>query len=339
MSAPDPVRALARAVRALDSSTRVSGLLATLATGAAELADAEHAVVLRRFDGTWTVQGRAGRPPAADRLAQAWGDALDEVQASGRPRSPAGEPSGVLLPVVGAGQPVAVLAVLPASASPDPDSSGGLLLEVLCRHAGAHLARLDDADVRADLLGQRAAALSAMARLADTDSLTGAANRAGVFRVLTSLTRRQEDIGVVLLDLDDFKAVNDTYGHAAGDEVLRQVVSRVTRVIRPTDSLGRIGGDEFLVITRHADQGALAGLIRRIEQAMVPPVDVDGTAVSVSVSCGAALSEGRRSAAETMHEADLAMYDRKRSRVRAPRGRDVVDLHAVQDVPVTEARP
>ncbi len=166
-------------------------------------------------------------------------------------------------------------------------------------------------------------ALSRAAFLATHDALTGLPNRA-LFRdrldqALARLHRAGGMVAVLYIDLDRFKAVNDTLGHGAGDQLLRQVAMRLSANLRETDTLARLGGDEFAVIQlgdRHpADVEALAG---RFIAALAEPFDLDGHHVSIGGSIGVAVrhqpggAEARASELGAMlQEADLALYQAK----------------------------
>ena len=156
------------------------------------------------------------------------------------------------------------------------------------------------------------------------DPLTGLANRV-LFtdRVTHALTRRCEPgsaTSVVFVDLDDFKAVNDTLGHAAGDAVLVCVAHRLRSVLRPQDTIARLGGDEFAVLLE-AHTEPVEGIAARLSSALAAPLDLAHTAhlplavalrVTASIgaaSCGAA--EDLVAAEQLLHRADAAMYDAK----------------------------
>ena len=155
-----------------------------------------------------------------------------------------------------------------------------------------------------------------MAYLAFHDALTGLANRARLLQVLAEEledARREDDqVAVILLDLDRFKLVNDSLGHAAGDELLRAVSVRLTAAVRLGDTVGRLGGDEFVVICAptctEADAEAAA---RRILDALRDPVTIHGQTVHVSASLGVALGTGARRPADLLRDADTAAYAAK----------------------------
>jgi diguanylate cyclase (GGDEF)-like protein/PAS domain S-box-containing protein len=150
------------------------------------------------------------------------------------------------------------------------------------------------------------------------DSLTGLANRAlfenRVAHALAGLRRRGGGMSVVFLDLDDFKTVNDSLGHSAGDELLRLVAERLRYNLRSSDTAARLGGDEFgLVLDNAATAEAATEATRRLLAALEPPFTVGGRDLSISASLGIALATtGRETMEELMRNADLAMYEAKR---------------------------
>ena len=123
------------------------------------------------------------------------------------------------------------------------------------------------------------------------DALTGIRNRGALLDVLQReierASRTQGSTGVLLLDLDHFKKVNDTYGHFAGDEVLREVSRRVLQVIRSYDFVGRHGGEEFLVVLPGCDRAQALQSAERIRSAIAAqPVLADGQQIPVTISVG-----------------------------------------------------
>jgi diguanylate cyclase (GGDEF)-like protein len=146
------------------------------------------------------------------------------------------------------------------------------------------------------------------------DVLTGLPNRA-LFadRLQQALAQRGGATTAVLcLDLDRFKEVNDTLGHAAGDFVLRVVAERMKGCLREGDTLARLGGDEFAVIqpnTRHMEDTQV--LARRLVEVVDPPIDLNGSQVCVGVSIGIALSEAGVDTAQLLQNADMALYQAK----------------------------
>lgn len=153
------------------------------------------------------------------------------------------------------------------------------------------------------------------------DPLTGLPNRL-LFadRLAHALVRRSDDhqVAVLFLDLDDFKVINDTLGHAAGDDLLRLVADRLLGVLRPEDTACRMGGDEFAFLLEAAPRGQVEVVADRILAALAEPFEVAGKSVSLSASVGVALGEGtgdgaagRAMAGEILRDADTAMYAAK----------------------------
>jgi two-component system cell cycle response regulator len=160
--------------------------------------------------------------------------------------------------------------------------------------------------------------------LARTDALTGVFNRRAILDELERETARSlregSSLGVGMLDVDRFKRVNDSYGHAAGDEVLREVVARAVAVLRPYDAFGRIGGEEFLVIVHNPAPGELAGVLERIRASVAgTPFAVGDLRFTVTVSLGGVVRVGE-SGDRLLALADDALYAAKEQ------GRDRVVL-------------
>lgn len=160
-------------------------------------------------------------------------------------------------------------------------------------------------------VSERAALEERLAHQAFHDPLTGLANRV-LFgdRLAHALERRgSADVAVLFCDLDDFKAVNDGLGHAAGDQVLVAVAQRLRESVRAGDTIARFGGDEFAVLledVRLADAEASAA---RLAEALIPAVVVEGVEVTVGASVGIALGHPGSDTAETLlRNADVAMY-------------------------------
>jgi diguanylate cyclase (GGDEF)-like protein/PAS domain S-box-containing protein len=148
------------------------------------------------------------------------------------------------------------------------------------------------------------------------DSLTGLPNRYLVRDRLEMAAARQErtehdGTALLFIDLDGFKPVNDTHGHDAGDELLRQVADRLTAAVRTTDTVGRVGGDEFLVLCEEVDEEAVSTVAGRVMDALGQPFDLRPGTATISASIGIALSPPVRFE-QLMQEADAAMYRAKR---------------------------
>jgi diguanylate cyclase (GGDEF)-like protein/PAS domain S-box-containing protein len=150
-------------------------------------------------------------------------------------------------------------------------------------------------------------------RLATTDELTGIANRASLLAHLDHVARAGEPFAALLIDLDGFKAVNDTFGHLVGDALLREVAQRLRRSVRQDDLVGRLGGDEFLVLARVQDTEGARELANRILVALTHPFRIDGQTIHLGGSVGIAFCDGRPcDTTEILRAADLALYEAKR---------------------------
>ena len=146
------------------------------------------------------------------------------------------------------------------------------------------------------------------------DALTGLPNRT-LFadRVATALAEN-EDPTVLFVDLDDFKTINDTLGHSAGDELLVAVAERVRACVRPGDLAARLGGDEFGILLERGAVGAAEGIAGRLVEAMRAPFVLHGREMPVHASVGiASASSGAATADELLSNADVAMYSAKAS--------------------------
>jgi diguanylate cyclase (GGDEF)-like protein len=154
------------------------------------------------------------------------------------------------------------------------------------------------------------------------DGLTGLWNRAAIEEEL----RRALDLGfrvglptsVLMIDIDGFKAINDTFGHAAGDNALRAVSVRLVRSLRDTDRVGRFGGDEFLVVLRATDRRATEVLVDRLRRRWSRrPAEIWPAARAVEISIGTATAEMGDSVEGLVRRSDLAMYADKERLCRA----------------------
>lgn len=156
-----------------------------------------------------------------------------------------------------------------------------------------------------------------LSMLALTDHLTGMANRVEFDRALQSEMAHAEITGesffLLLMDLDGFKDINDRHGHAAGDEVLREVARRLSKHVRMGDVLARLGGDEFGAVMRTGSQEPNEALAQRIAQAVSAPFKLpSGEALNIGISVGlASYSKDIASAAALLAQADEALYRNK----------------------------
>ncbi|MFB9361446.1 GGDEF domain-containing protein [Actinoplanes nipponensis] len=175
------------------------------------------------------------------------------------------------------------------------------------------------------LLAQRSQDRDELEYQANHDDLTGLVNRRKLFTdVKHALTRTAHDppstATVLYCDLDDFKPINDRYGHEAGDEVLRCVARRLAAALRKSDIVARVGGDEFLAYCPGVDRTVAESLRQSVEDALTKPILWNGTTLSIGVTVGTATSvqDGNLAPDELIAAADAAMYERKRARKSAP---------------------
>jgi diguanylate cyclase (GGDEF)-like protein len=217
-------------------------------------------------------------------------------------------------------------------------------------HLGARRLEGGDHDVRVQLdrgdeLGALGDAFDTMAtRLAASqrelvhqafhDPLTGLANRALLLdrteHALDRLGRTGAEVALLILDLDEFKTVNDSLGHPAGDELLRLTAARISAELRAGDTVARLGGDEFGILLEDiADRGDAEATAVRINQTLRQPAPIDGRELSLKASIGVAMGQVGDSADEIVRNADLAMYEAKeagkdRAAVYEPRMHDAM---------------
>jgi diguanylate cyclase (GGDEF)-like protein len=165
--------------------------------------------------------------------------------------------------------------------------------------------------------------ITALEQLAITDELTGILNRRGFLsefrRTLSSASRYSEQGILVYIDLDDFKPINDTYGHAAGDEVLRQVTTILLESVRDTDIVARLGGDEFAVLLTRTKWEDGITRVMQIDQSLNQSVVTWKKAtIHLSASIGTQIFGPKDHEEELLSLADNAMYEVKKSRHTLP---------------------
>jgi diguanylate cyclase (GGDEF)-like protein/PAS domain S-box-containing protein len=172
---------------------------------------------------------------------------------------------------------------------------------------------------------ERVRAEQALAWRAGHDELTGLPNRATLLDMIADAlavgTPDAPGTALLVLDLDGFKTVNDSLGHQIGDRLLRQVGDRLKEQVRPGDAVGRLGGDQFVVLARECDQAEAAALAFRLQTTFNLPYTASGISVPLSASIGVAVSRSDvRDPHQLLSDADAAMFAAKSS------GRDRVHL-------------
>jgi len=178
-------------------------------------------------------------------------------------------------------------------------------------------------DLQRELLAGRAQ----MEKVAAYDFLTGLLNRRSILEKLGQEIARGEregaPLGVIMMDLDHFKRINDSYGHLQGDQVLQEAARRLSETVRCYDSIGRYGGEEFLLVAAGADLDATAGIAERLRRAIAEePMRVGDGNLRVTGSFGVSAASGRApgEAKQLIEAADRALYRAKNA------GRNRVEL-------------
>jgi diguanylate cyclase (GGDEF)-like protein len=159
------------------------------------------------------------------------------------------------------------------------------------------------------------------------DELTSVWNRHAILdialREVEAAREHRQTVGLVMIDLDFFKRVNDGHGHAVGDAVLREVSARLRAAIRATDAVGRYGGEEFLVVMPECSLATAVAASERVRQAIAAPIEVNGVHLTITASFGIAVHQGDGTSLDaTIRAADLALYRAKAD------GRNLVAVEA-----------
>ncbi len=156
-------------------------------------------------------------------------------------------------------------------------------------------------------------------QLATTDAVTGLYNRhymnSHLETLLRSARRNAKPLSLAMLDIDHFKPVNDTYGHAAGDEILQEFATRIARNVRGVDLAARYGGEEFVVVMPDTSRHDATAIVERLRRTVSdePFILSDGTRISITVSIGLArLDDKTKVASDLLEQADTALYQAKR---------------------------
>lgn len=174
------------------------------------------------------------------------------------------------------------------------------------------------------VLSHADSAHQALSRAAHTDALTGLPNRLLLYdrleQTLLSAKRREQRVAVLFLDLDGFKAINDTLGHAAGDALLQEVARRLTNTLRSEDTVARLGGDEFVAVLNIAQLHDTDLIAERLLQALTSPIQWRNETMNVSASIGISTFPNHGEDTDTLLKcADTAMYKAKMSGKNAVR--------------------
>lgn len=189
--------------------------------------------------------------------------------------------------------------------------------------------KLQTATIRAQLAETHALKEAAEFQ-ATHDGLTGLFNRKAIFDLLhrefSRAARSGLPIGIIMLDLDHFKQINDTYGHSAGDDVLKESVRRILGALRPSDLVGRYGGEEFLIVLPECGRDEVKACAERIRSAISAcPTPAQGGMISVTASLGATVANAAlHLEQDAISTADHALYDSKHS------GRNRTSFHEIE---------
>lgn len=194
------------------------------------------------------------------------------------------------------------------------DSNGWQIISEVLSYAASAEQRMAEQEYRIEYLEQ----------LSLTDELTGIANRRGLKqslrRTLASAARHNESGVLGFLDLDDFKEVNDKYGHNAGDAVLRHVAKALKNHVRPDDIVARMAGDEFAIVLKRCSPKQGKDRLKRLQQSLnAGSVRYKRSKITIGCSIGVHHYNGKSSFEELINAADMAMYDNKVER-KPPQG-------------------
>jgi diguanylate cyclase len=183
-------------------------------------------------------------------------------------------------------------------------------------------ARLQEEHAKAQGLNQRVVELEGeMRRLSDevsTDQLTQIANRRGLLQAFEAERAREDRSGstlsIGLLDIDNFKKLNDTLGHGAGDEALKALAAVVAKTLRPTDTVARYGGEEFVVLLPQTPVDEAQQILTRLQRSLSVGLFMhEQKQVFVTFSAGVTLYRGGERIEEALERADQALYEAKRT--------------------------
>lgn len=208
----------------------------------------------------------------------------------------------LIAPLVQEDQPLGVISLI----SPDPQAFDEQALRLLISFASTATAAIHNAQLH-----------SAVQYLAVTDPLTGVVNRRGFFdqaqKMVDQAVQNHRSLAAVMIDIDFFKLVNDSYGHDIGDLVLRTLADRCRRLLRDSDLICRYGGEEFLILLADSDmRGAYTAAQRLLNSITNIPFETKAGQVQVTVSIGvAAFNDDCQTLADLLKQADIALYRAK----------------------------
>jgi len=157
-------------------------------------------------------------------------------------------------------------------------------------------------------------------KMANIDSLTGVASRLNILNKITEAIidhhRDSQKLAVLMLDIDKFKFINDNYGHMAGDEVLKFLTEKINGCLRETDSIGRVGGDEFVILIRHIHAEAdIETMICRIFEELKTPLVFNQQEIQINISIGISIfPDYSQNLDSLINQADRAMYEAKKTK-------------------------
>jgi diguanylate cyclase (GGDEF)-like protein len=217
--------------------------------------------------------------------------------------------SGVVHPLIHDATPLGLVVIGAQGTGGSFRGGHGDLVPVFARQLAIRLASNRLGEAVDELARQR----NELAVRASQDVLTGLANRMLFFSTLEELIRKGRTVTVAFIDLDDFKSVNDTHGHGAGDRVLQNVARCLKASFRVGDVVARLGGDEFAVLAVDTAEQATRVAATRAVEMIAQPLEMDGSRVRIGVSVGVAGHAGDESAGMLLARADAALYRAKRA--------------------------
>jgi diguanylate cyclase (GGDEF)-like protein len=155
-------------------------------------------------------------------------------------------------------------------------------------------------------------------KMANLDSLTGVASRFNILNKITEAIvahgRCSQKLAVLMLDIDKFKFINDNYGHMAGDEVLKFLTKKINGCLRESDSIGRVGGDEFIILIRNFNiEADIERIICRIFEVLKTPLVCNQHEIQINISIGISIfPDSSQNLDSLINQADRAMYEAKK---------------------------